>query len=124
MLTQKFAAQAPEPEIGGRWNEPTARALIVNMIDMRVRKLTPEFMSYTIAKMGLWALTRTSAQALAPKVRVNAIGPGPTMQGARQSEAHFEGQRRATILNRGSFYASMAASIWAGRPRMCWVSSR
>ena len=72
------------------------------MIDQRVQKLTPEFMSYTIAKMGLWALTRTAAQALAPRVRVNAIGPGPTLQGARQSEVHFARQRAATILNRGA----------------------
>ena len=75
---------------------------IVNMIDQRVRKLTPEFMTYTIAKMGLWALTRTSAQALAPRVRVNAIGPGPTMQGARQSAEHFAGQRAATVMTRGA----------------------
>jgi len=102
VLTQHFARQAPDPEIGGEWNEPTARALIVNMIDQRVRKLTPEFMSYTIAKMGLWALTRTSAQALAPRVRVNAIGPGPTMQGARQSDRHFADQRAATIMQRGA----------------------
>ena len=61
-----------------------AQGLVVNMIDQRVLKLTPEFMTYTIAKMGLWALTRTAAQALAPHVRVNAIGPGPTLQGARQ----------------------------------------
>jgi NAD(P)-dependent dehydrogenase (short-subunit alcohol dehydrogenase family) len=71
------------------------------MIDQRVRKLTPEFMSYTIAKMGLWALTRTSAQALAPHVRVNAIGPGPTMRGARQSAEHFARQRAATVLGAG-----------------------
>ncbi len=102
VLTQHFAAQAPEPEIGGEWNEPTARALIINMIDQRVRKLTPHFASYTIAKMGLWALTQTSAQALAPAVRVNAIGPGPTMQGARQSRDHFAGQRANTILRRGA----------------------
>ncbi len=72
------------------------------MIDMRVRKLTPEFSTYTIAKMGLWAFTRTAAQGLAPKVRVNAIGPGPTMQGARQSAEHFRRQREATILKRGA----------------------
>ncbi|NNE89154.1 MAG: SDR family oxidoreductase [Silicimonas sp.] len=102
VLTQAFAAQAPEPDVGGEWNEPTANALIINMIDQRVRKLTPFFMSYTVAKMGLWALTQTSAQALAPKVRVNAIGPGPTMQGVRQSEQHFANQRAATILERGA----------------------
>jgi NAD(P)-dependent dehydrogenase (short-subunit alcohol dehydrogenase family) len=102
VLTQTFSAQAPDPTIGGEWNEPTANALIVNMIDQRVRKLTPEFMTYTIAKMGLWALTQTSAQALAPRVRVNAIGPGPTMKGARQSVQHFENQRDSTILERGA----------------------
>ncbi|MGI9389139.1 MAG: SDR family oxidoreductase [Boseongicola sp.] len=102
VLTQSFASQAPEPEIGGEWNEPTANALVVNLIDQRVRKPTPEFMTYTIAKMGLWALTQTSAQALAPKVRVNAIGPGPTVQGTRQSKSHFERQRSATILKRGA----------------------
>ena len=102
VLTQNFADQAPEPLVGGEWNEPTAQALVVNMIDMRVRKLTPEFMSYTIAKMGLWAFTRTAAQALAPKVRVNGIGPGPTMQGGRQTREHFAAQRDATIMSRGA----------------------
>ncbi len=102
VLTQAFAKQAPEPVLGSEWNEPTAQALVVNMIDQRVRKLTPEFMSYTIAKMGLWALTQTSAQALGPKVRVNAIGPGPTMQGVRQSREHFANQRAATVLERGA----------------------
>jgi NAD(P)-dependent dehydrogenase (short-subunit alcohol dehydrogenase family) len=111
VLTQAFAAQVPEPTIGGQWNEPTAEALIVNMIDQRVLKLTPHFMSYTIAKMGLWALTRTSAQALAPRVRVNAIGPGPTMRGARQSEAHFESQRRSTILERGADPADIVRAL-------------
>jgi NAD(P)-dependent dehydrogenase (short-subunit alcohol dehydrogenase family) len=52
--------------------------------------------------MGLWALTRTAAQALAPDIRVNAIGPGPTLRGGRQSEAHFAAQRAATVLGRGA----------------------
>lgn len=102
VLTQHFARQAPAPHFGGEWNEPTARALIINMIDQRVRKLTPHFASYTVAKMGLWALTQTTAQALAPAVRVNAIGPGPTMQGVRQSREHFAAQRANTILKRGA----------------------
>jgi NAD(P)-dependent dehydrogenase (short-subunit alcohol dehydrogenase family) len=101
VLTQHMAAHAPDPETDAM-GEPRAQALIVNMIDQRVRKLTPEFMTYTLAKMGLWALTQTSAMALAPRVRVNAIGPGPTLQGARQSSAHFAAQRAATILNRGA----------------------
>ena len=101
VLTQAVAAQLPDPDTDDN-GEPVARGLIVNMCDQRVRKLTPEFMTYTIAKMGLWALTQTSAQALAPKCRVNAIGPGPTMQGGRQTAEHFAKQRAATVLNRGA----------------------
>ncbi len=101
VLTQTFAAQAPETVTDDQ-GEPVAQAMVLNMIDQRVRKLTPEFMSYTIAKMGLWALTQTAAQALAPRVRVNAIGPGPTMVGGRQSMDHFNRQRAATVLERGS----------------------
>jgi len=72
------------------------------MVDQRVRKLNPEFMTYTIAKMGLWAFTQTAAQALAPKVRVNAIGPGPTLKAAKQSQENFLEQRSKVILERGS----------------------
>ncbi len=111
VLTQAFAGQAPEPETGGEWNESTARALIVNVIDQRVRKLTPHFASYTIAKSALWALTRTSAQALAPAIRVNAIGPGPTLRGARQSREHFANQRRNTILGRGSDVTDVTGAL-------------
>lgn len=100
LLTQAFAAQAPE--VGQDQGEPVATALIVNMVDQRVRKLTPEFMTYTLAKMGLWTLTQTAAQGLAPGIRVNAIGPGPTMRGTRQSPDHFARQRAATILQRGA----------------------
>lgn len=100
LLTQAFAAQLPPPPAQG--GEPVAHGLVVNMIDQRVLKPTPAFMTYSLAKAGLWWLTRTSAQALAPHVRVNAIGPGPTMQGARQSDDHFARQRAATILRRGA----------------------
>jgi NAD(P)-dependent dehydrogenase (short-subunit alcohol dehydrogenase family) len=88
-----------------------AQGLVVNMIDQRINKLTPEFTSYTLAKMGLWALTRTAAQALAPKIRVNAIGPGPTLQGARQSAEHFARQRQATLLNRGANPGDICAAL-------------
>lgn len=100
-LTQAFARQAPEPVTDAN-GEPEAQAVVVNMVDMRVKKLTPEFATYTIAKAGLWAFTQTAAQFLGPKVRVNAIGPGPTMQGTRQTPEHFSKQRAATILERGS----------------------
>ena len=110
VLTQGFAAQAPlaVTDVGG---EPVAQACVINMIDQRIHKLTPEFSSYTIAKMGLWALTRTAAQGLAPHVRVNAIGPGPTLQGARQSARHFADQRAATILQRGADAGDICAAL-------------
>ena len=110
VLMQGFAAQVP-PAVPDAAGEPLAQGLVVNMIDQRIEKLTPEFMSYTLAKMGLWALTQTGAQALAPHVRVNAIGPGPTLQGVRQSADHFAKQRAATILGRGANPGDVTAAV-------------
>ncbi|MCZ0811145.1 MAG: SDR family oxidoreductase [Pseudomonadota bacterium] len=110
VLIQALARQVPAP-VPCEGGEPVAQGLVINMIDQRVRKLTPEFMSYTLAKMGLWALTRTAAQALAPRVRVNAIGPGPTLQGYRQSDSHFQRQRQATVLERGANSADIIAAL-------------
>ena len=101
VLTQAMAAQGLAP-VMDEIDEPNAAGLVVNMVDQRINKLTPHFMSYTIAKMGLWAFTRTAAQALAPAIRVNAIGPGPTLQGGRQSAESFAQQRANTISGRGS----------------------
>ena len=110
VLTQSFARQCP-PALTDEAGEPLAQGLVVNMIDQRILKLTPEFSTYTIAKMGLWALTRTAAQGLAPHVRVNAIGPGPTLQGARQSASHFARQRAATVLGRGANPQDITAAL-------------
>ncbi|MFK7763680.1 MAG: SDR family oxidoreductase [Roseobacter sp.] len=110
ILTQAMAAQYLTP-VTDTAGEPMARAVVVNMIDQRVRKLTPEFMTYTLAKMGLWALTQTTAQALAPRIRVNAIGPGPTLQGKRQSAEHFSRQRANTVLERGANPQDITAAL-------------
>jgi NAD(P)-dependent dehydrogenase (short-subunit alcohol dehydrogenase family) len=110
VLTQAFARQCP-PALTDAEGEPLAQGLVVNMIDQRILKLTPEFSTYTIAKMGLWALTRTAAQGLAPHIRVNAIGPGPTLKGARQSADHFARQRAATVLGRGAGPADITAAL-------------
>jgi NAD(P)-dependent dehydrogenase (short-subunit alcohol dehydrogenase family) len=110
VLTQGFARQCP-PAFTDDAGEPLAQGLVINMIDQRILKLTPEFSTYTIAKIGLWALTRTAAQGLAPHVRVNAIGPGPTLQGARQSADHFARQRAATVLRRGAAPADITAAL-------------
>ena len=110
VLTQAVAADLPEPARDRR-GEPVAQGLILNLLDQRVHKLTPEFMTYTLSKMGLWALTQTAAQGLAPKARVNAIGPGPTLQGGRQSLDHFQRQRAATVLQRGSNPEDVTAAV-------------
>ena len=110
VLTQGFAQQVPAAVLDAA-GEPVAQALVINMLDQRIHKLTPEFMTYTIAKMGLWALTRTAAQGLAPNVRVNGIGPGPTLQGGRQTDEHFQSQRGATVLERGSNVEDMTAAL-------------
>ncbi|MCB2135437.1 MAG: SDR family oxidoreductase [Rhodobacteraceae bacterium] len=108
-LTQDFAAQV---QVGGAADAAGRQsALVVNMLDQRVRKLTPEFMSYTIAKMGLWAFTQTAARALGPHVRVNAIGPGSTLKGANQSEEQFLAQRAATVLARGADPEDITAAL-------------
>jgi NAD(P)-dependent dehydrogenase (short-subunit alcohol dehydrogenase family) len=75
--------------------------LIVNIIDQRVWKLTPDFFSYTLSKSALWTATRTMAQAFAPKTRVNAIGPGPTLPNERQTAADFAMQIEGLPLKRG-----------------------
>ena len=109
MLSQAFASQAEGADTTGP--EPRATGLIVNMVDQRVLKPTPEFITYSIAKAALWDLTRMLAQSLAPAIRVNAIGPGPTLRGLRQTEEHFARQRASTILQRGADTDDIAAAL-------------
>ncbi|SDD24505.1 NAD(P)-dependent dehydrogenase, short-chain alcohol dehydrogenase family [Paracoccus isoporae] len=109
ILAQRFAAQAPDADRSGA--EPVPAGLIVNMVDQRVLNPSPEFLTYAIAKSALWEMTRMLAQALAPNIRVNAIGPGPTLQGARQSAAEFDAERRATILQRGADPADIGQAL-------------
>jgi NAD(P)-dependent dehydrogenase (short-subunit alcohol dehydrogenase family) len=100
VLSQAFARQLPTGMPGN----------IINMLDQRVWKLTPYFLSYTVAKMGLWTLTRTLALALAPQIRVNAIGPGPTLPSPRQSPEHFAAQSAAMPLGHGATPDEIAAA--------------
>ncbi len=100
-LTQAFARQVPKEKMDEN-GEPIAQGLVVNMVDQRVLKPTSQFATYTLAKMGLWSFTQTAAIALAPRIRVNAIGPGPTIKTDFQTEEHFSRQRSNTILRRGS----------------------
>jgi NAD(P)-dependent dehydrogenase (short-subunit alcohol dehydrogenase family) len=100
-LSEAFAAQAEE----------SAGASIVNILDQRVFKLTPHFVSYTLAKSALHAATRMLAQALAPNVRVNAVAPGPTMQSARQQSDDFAQQAASVPLGHGPQPSEIAAAV-------------
>ncbi|MDD9910621.1 MAG: SDR family oxidoreductase [Ahrensia sp.] len=88
-----------------------AEGLVVNIIDQRVLKVTPKFPSYTLSKSALWTATRTMAQAFGPKLRVNAIGPGPTLPSSRQSQESFQQQVDATILKRTPDLGEFAKTI-------------
>jgi NAD(P)-dependent dehydrogenase (short-subunit alcohol dehydrogenase family) len=101
VLSQAFARQLPADAEGN----------IVNLLDQRVWKLTPYFLSYTVAKSGLWTLTQTLALALAPRIRVNGIGPGPTLPSARQSIEQFRQQQAAVPLRHGPTPEEIAAAL-------------
>jgi len=88
-----------------------AEADIVNLLDQRVWRLTPHFTSYTVSKFGLWGLTQSLALALAPRVRVNAIGPGPALPSPRQSAAQFAAQSARLPLGRGTTPEEIAAAL-------------
>lgn len=101
VLSQDMAAALPADRDG----------VIVNIIDQRVWNLTPHFLSYTLSKTGLWTLTRTLALALAPRIRVNGIGPGPTMRNVRQTEAQFQRQQDSVPLQRGASSEEVARAV-------------
>ena len=101
LLSQTFAQQLPA---GAKGN-------IVNIVDQRVLKPTPQFLSYSLSKAGLYWLTTTLAQGMGPDIRVNAVGPGPTIKNERQSDADFARQRDATVLGHGAEPADIAAAI-------------
>ncbi|MBF0356108.1 MAG: SDR family oxidoreductase [Alphaproteobacteria bacterium] len=101
VLTQSFARHLPEG----------AKGAVVNLIDQRVWNLTPHFTTYTLSKAGLWTLTRTLALALAPHIRVNAVGPGPALPSIRQSAQEFERQCRAMPLQRGTTPDEIADAV-------------
>lgn len=89
-LASDFAAQT---EQGGA---------IINMIDQRVLKPNPQFFTYSLAKAALFWATKTMAQSFAPHVRVNGIGPGPTLENTEQAEGEFSAEAQATLLGKGS----------------------
>jgi NAD(P)-dependent dehydrogenase (short-subunit alcohol dehydrogenase family) len=101
LLMQEFARQLPA----------TASGAVINILDQRVWNLTPYFISYSLSKAGLWALTQSMALALAPRIRVNAIGPGPTLPSPRQSAEQFRRQSEAMPLGRGTTPEEIADAV-------------
>ena len=88
-----------------------AEGAIVNILDERVWNLTPHFVSYTLSKAALWTLTQTMALALAPRIRVNGVGPGPTLPSPRQSEEQFRRQVQSMPLRRGATPEEIAQAV-------------
>jgi NAD(P)-dependent dehydrogenase (short-subunit alcohol dehydrogenase family) len=104
VLTQGLLAQLPA-------DAPDAGANIINLIDQRVLNLTPNYTSYSVSKAGLWALTQHLALALAPRVRVNAIGPGIVLPPPDATEEALEAMRRAMPLQRGASLEEVCAAV-------------
>jgi NAD(P)-dependent dehydrogenase (short-subunit alcohol dehydrogenase family) len=101
LLSQAFAAALPADR----------RGLIVNIIDQRVLRPTPQFFSYAVSKAALWAATQMMAQGLAPQIRVNAIAPGPTLPSIHQSQATFDAETGAVILGHGATPAEIVQAL-------------
>ena len=99
VLAEAFAAQAPDG------------SAIVNLLDQRVLKPDPRFFSYALSRNGLWWATRTLAQALAPRIRVNGVGPGPTLASIHQSKAEFAAEQAAMPLGHGSSPEDIAEAV-------------
>ncbi|OCJ18492.1 short chain dehydrogenase [Rhizobium sp. AC44/96] len=101
ILAAAFAERLPASDAG----------LIVNVIDQRVWALNPGFYSYTLSKAALWTATQTMAQSFAPRIRVNALGPGPTVRSARQSEEDFQAQVAGLIMKAGPGFGEFGRTI-------------
>lgn len=101
LMAQHFARALPKTEAG----------LIVNMLDMRVWKLNPLFFTYTLSKSALWTATRTLAQSFAPNIRVNGIGPGPTLENIHQAPGEFAAEAAATLTEQGSNPAEIVKAL-------------
>lgn len=101
VLAQVFARRLPADREG----------LIVNLLDQRVLKPGPDFFSYSLSKAALWDATRMLAQALAPRIRVNGIGPGPTLPSVHQDQAAFDAEAAATLLRRPTSPGEIAQAL-------------
>jgi NAD(P)-dependent dehydrogenase (short-subunit alcohol dehydrogenase family) len=100
-LAQAFAKVLPEGSPGN----------VINLLDQKVLRPNPAFFSYTVSKSALSAATIVLAQALAPRIRVNAIAPGPVLPSHAQSEAEFAAECRSTLLGRGADVGEILGAV-------------
>ncbi len=100
LLAQAFAAELPKDRQG----------LIINLLDQRVWKPNPQFFTYSLSKAALWSATRTLAQSLAPRIRVNGIGPGPTLPSIHQTPEMFQAEAANVPLKRRAETADIVAA--------------
>ncbi len=100
-LAQAFARALPDGAEGN----------VINIVDQKVLRPDPDYFSYTIAKAALWTATQTMAQALAPRIRVNAVAPGPVFANEGQSQSAFERECRATLLQKAVSPEDVAGAI-------------
>jgi NAD(P)-dependent dehydrogenase (short-subunit alcohol dehydrogenase family) len=100
LLAQAFAAELPDGMSGQ----------ILNVLDQRVWNPNPQFFTYSLSKAALWTATRTLAQALAPRIRVNAIGPGPTLPSIHQTAEMFQSEAANVLLERRAELADLTAA--------------
>ena len=101
VLAQAFAAALPAE----------AEGQIVNIVDQRVLRPNPQFFSYSLSKAALWWATQTMAQDLAPRIRVNAIGPGPVLASVHQAPGEFEQEAAGTPLGRPVSLDDLTAAL-------------
>ena len=109
-LSKEFSKQVPDYTTDEN-NETISSSNIINIIDQKVLNLNPRFFSYTLAKSSLLNFTKIAAQELAPKIRVNAIGPGPILKAVHQTEEQFQNQRKSTLLERGSDVKEISRAV-------------
>lgn len=101
LLSRDFAAALPA----------NANGAIINILDQRVWRLTPRHFTYTLSKSALWAATQTMAQAFAPHIRVNAVGPGPVFPNAALGEREFETEARGVPLERAADVSGVVDAV-------------
>jgi NAD(P)-dependent dehydrogenase (short-subunit alcohol dehydrogenase family) len=101
IISKEFNKQLPKKSLGH----------IINILDQNVVNPDTSFFSYSISKSALLSATTIMAKSFAPNIRVNAIGPGPTLKNIHQSKKHFDQSIKNTLLKIGSPPEEIAKTV-------------